>query len=54
MTHLLHMAVFAGIVSVFFATLIAAPGRRFKLGASLWGIMMGVGILLGLIMYPMS
>lgn len=54
MMHLLHMFLFASLVSGFFAFLLAPEGRRLRYGLTLWTIMAGAALLLGLTMFAAS
>jgi hypothetical protein len=53
-THLGVMAVFAFFVSVVFATLMRDdPAEQFRLGARLFGGLVGGGVLAGWLLYPL-
>ncbi len=54
MIHTTHMMIFAAIVAIFFAFLQAPRGRRVVYGLKLWGILFGAGLLVGLLMAPLS
>lgn len=54
MLHLAHLLIFSGLLAAFFAFLVGREGRRLRYGITLWGILAGSGLLLGLIMYPFS
>lgn len=54
MLHTVHMLVFSGVLSFFFAFLVGERGRRLRYGLVLWGILGGSGLLLSYVMYPFS
>ncbi len=54
MRHLLHMLVFAGILSTYFACLTGRPEKRVRLGLILFASLFGGGLLLGLLMFPFA
>lgn len=54
MRHLLHMIVFAAILSIYFACLTGKPDRRVRLGWILFACLAGGGLLLGLLMFPFA
>jgi hypothetical protein len=54
MLHVGHLLFFSGLLAFFFAFLVGHEGRRLRYGLTLWGILAGAGLLLGLIMYPFS
>ena len=52
-SHILHMLIFSGIVSTFFAFLARRePRARLRLGLLLGGAMIGLSLALAWIMYP--
>ena len=52
-SHLLHLLLYASIVSAFFAFLLRRdPRGRWRLGAVLWGSMVGGALALAYLMYP--
>ena len=52
-SHFLHMVLFSGIVSTFFAFLTRTEARaRWRLGLLLAGAMIGLSLALAWIMYP--
>jgi hypothetical protein len=54
MLHLAHMIAFAGLVSVFFGFLQAPRGRRGMYALKLFGLLVGLAFILGLVMAPIS
>ena len=54
MLHFAHLLLFSGLVGFFFAFLVGREGRRLRYGMTLWGILAGSGLLLGLVMFPFS
>ena len=54
MLHILHLLVFSGLLSFFFAFLVGREGRRLRYGLTLWAILGGGSLALGLLMYPFS
>lgn len=48
------MMLFSALVSVFFAFLQAPRGRRAVYSLKLWGVLFGAGVLVGLLMAPLS
>ena len=52
-SHFLHMVLFSGIVSCFFAFLLGEERRsRWRLGLLLCGAMLGLSLALAWVMYP--
>ena len=52
-SHLLHMLVYATLVSIFFAVLVRHTTRdRLRLGGMLWAGMVGGALVLAYLMYP--
>lgn len=52
-SHLLHLLVYATLVSAFFALLMRQTTRqRVRLGVGLWLAMVGGALLLAFVMYP--
>ncbi len=52
-SHLLHLLLYASLVSIFFAVLVREESRdRLRIGAILWGSMVGGALLLAYLMYP--
>ena len=52
-SHLLHMLVYATLVSAFFALLVRrTPREQLRLGLTLWLAMVGGALLLAYVMYP--
>jgi ABC-type uncharacterized transport system permease subunit len=52
-SHLLHMLVYATLVSAFFALLVRRTRReQLRLGLTLWLAMVGGALLLAYVMYP--
>jgi len=52
-SHLLHMLLYSGLVSAFFALLMReAPRDRLRLGAIIWLAMVGGALILAYLMYP--
>lgn len=51
MRHLLHMVLFAGILSTYFAFLSGRPGRRLRFGLLLFACLAGGGLLASLLMF---
>lgn len=52
-SHLLHMLLYASILSTFFAVLVRRTTRdRLRLGAILWLGMVGGALVLAYLMYP--
>ncbi len=54
MIHLGHMLLLSGLLSFYFAFLLADKRRRLKYGFSLWGILVAASLGLSLLMYPFS
>ena len=52
-SHLLHMLLYASILSIFFAVLMRRTTRdRVRLGGTLWLVMVGGALVLAYLMYP--
>ena len=52
-SHLLHMLIYATLVSAFFALLVRqTPRAQLRLGAMLWLAMVGGALFLAYLMYP--
>jgi hypothetical protein len=52
-SHLLHLLLYATLVTLFFALLVRRDAReRLRLGAVLWLVMVGGALALAYLMYP--
>lgn len=52
-SHFLHMVLYAAIVATFFAVLVRRDRReQLRLGAMLWTVMVGGGLVLAYLMAP--
>lgn len=54
MRHVLHMLLFAAILSVFLAALVGRDGRRVRLALVLFASFAGGGLVAGLLMFVLS
>lgn len=54
MGHLLQLALFAAILSLFFTFLQGGKRPRWKLGGVMWLSIVGGGLLVALMMYPFT
>ncbi len=54
MRHLAHMLAFSAILGTYFAFLLGRPGRRLRLGLTVFAALAGGGLALGLLMYPFA
>ena len=54
MLHVLHMLIFAAMLSAFFALLLGRPGRRRRLALILFACLFGGGLLVGWLMFPLA
>jgi len=52
-SHLLNLLIYATLVSAYFGILVRrTPAQQFRLGAIIWGAMVGGALILAFLMYP--